>query len=451
MTAAPESAPLQVPLHGPLRVPLPVPDGGVWPLAVIGAGAAGLTAGIFAARRGIAPLVLETRERPGAKIRVSGGGRCNVLPSRSSPEDFHTEGSRHSLRKLLASWPLEQVTAFFERELDIALKVEETGKVFPVSEDPREVVAALLGALERAGGLLAAGQRVVSLRRVPPGASTAGARFELETATGERLLARRVVLATGGRSLPKTGSDGAGLDMAAELGHHPHPSYPALVPLIAADPSWGELAGLSVRARLSVERGGKLALERSGDLLFTHRGFSGPVVLDVSWQVTAPFAAGARLRAHWLGRTGPDWDAWLRQGGARPIESALREELPRRLAQRLIAASGVPADRQLSQLSREDRRRLVQVLAACPLETTGDEGYRVAEVTGGGVPLEEVEAGGLESRLVAGLHFAGEVLDVQGRIGGFNFLWAWVSGRKAGEGAAEGVSRDLAQASQSTS
>jgi predicted Rossmann fold flavoprotein len=416
------------------------PEGGVWPLAVVGAGAAGLTAAIFAGRGGAAALVLETRERPGAKIRVSGGGRCNVLPSVSAPEDFHTQGSRHSLRKLLLAWPLEQVTEFFERELGIALKVEETGKVFPASDDPREIVAALLAELERAGGRLAAGIRVVGLRRLEPQAS--GARFELATAGGQVALARRVILATGGRSLPKTGSDGAGLDIATQLGHRTHPSYPDLVPLLAADPAWGELAGLALRARLRVERDGATALERTGDFLFTHKGFSGPVALDVSWQLTAPFAAGGKLRAHWLGRSDPDWDAWLRQGGARTIDLALRDELPRRLAQRLIALSGVPSERKLAQLSREERQRLVEVLAACPLDVVGDEGYRVAEVTGGGIALEDLEAGGLESRQVPGLHCAGEMVDVQGRIGGFNFLWAWVSGRKAGEGAAAGARRD---------
>src|SRR5688572_6952763 len=320
------------------------PGDGAWPLVVVGAGAAGLTAAIFAGRGGLAPLVLETRERPGAKIRVSGGGRCNVLPSASSSEDFHTEGSRHSLRKLLASWPLESVREFFERELGIALKVEDTGKVFPLSDDPREVAAALLGALERAGGRLAAGQRVAQVRRLAPVAGLPEARFELATASGERLRARRLILATGGRSLPKTGSDGAGLALAAALGHRPHPSYPDLVPLLAADPGWGELAGLSLPARLRVERDGATALERSGDFLFTHKGFSGPVALDVSWQLSAPFAAGGRLFAHWIGRSAPDWDAWLQQGGARTIDLALRDELPRRLAQRLIELSGVPPE-----------------------------------------------------------------------------------------------------------
>ena len=132
-------------MSDPGAAPLPSPPpGGVWPLVIVGAGAAGLTAAIFAGRSGVPALVLETRERPGAKIRVSGGGRCNVLPSRASPEDFHTEGSRNTLRHLLASWPLPEVTAFFERELGIALKVEETGKVFPASDDPREILAALL-------------------------------------------------------------------------------------------------------------------------------------------------------------------------------------------------------------------------------------------------------------------------------------------------------------------
>lgn len=426
----------------------PAPEGAVWPLAVVGAGAAGLTAAIFAGRKGVRALVLESRERPGAKIRVSGGGRCNVLPSVSTPEDFHTEGSRHSLRKLLASWPLPEVTAFFERDLGIALKVEDTGKVFPVSDDPREVVAALLGALERVGGRLAAGCRVAEVRRLEQVGGASGARFELSTAAGQLARARRVILATGGRSLPKTGSDGAGLELATRLGHQPRASYPDLVPLIAGDPGWGELAGLALRACLRVERDGRIALERTGDFLFTHKGFSGPVALDVSWQLTAPFAQGGTLRAHWLGRSNPDWEVWLRRGGARTIELALRDELPRRLVQRLIALSGVPAERQLAQLSREERQRLVDVLASCPLSVAGDEGYRVAEVTGGGIALEDLEPGGFESRVVPGLHFAGEMIDVQGRIGGFNFLWAWVSGRKAGEGAGTGVLRDAPGASR---
>jgi predicted Rossmann fold flavoprotein len=409
------------------------PDGAaphVRPLVVVGA--AGLAAAIFAARAGVRPLVFETRAKPGAKIRVSGGGRCNVLPSQASIDDFHTSGSTNALRKLFASWPLESVRDFFERELGIELVVEATGKVFPRSDDAREVVAALLGELERVGAELRAGVAVERLERAPHG-------LDLVLADGERIAARRVIVATGGLSLPKTGSDGAGLRFASALGHALEPDYPALVPLFAGEAAWGELAGLSLPARLRVVRDGRIVAERRGDLLFTHRGFSGPVALDVSLHLTAPWAGDARLFAHWVGRSAPAWDDWLRQGGRRPVGAALREELPRRLAALLLERARVDPERSLAQLAREERARLVEQLDACPLPIAGNEGYRTAEVTGGGVTLAELVTNTLESRLVPGLHFAGEVVDVTGRIGGFNFLWAWVSGRRAGEAAARAL------------
>lgn len=408
----------------------------VRPLVVVGAGAAGLAAAIFAARAGVAPLVLESRAKPGAKIRVSGGGRCNVLPSLATLDDFHTRGSPNALRKIFASWPLAEVRDFFERELGIELVVESTGKVFPKSDDAREVVAGLLGELGRVGAMLRAGVAVASIECAPHG-------FDLLLADGERLAARRVIVATGGLSLPKTGSDGAGLRFAAALGHALEPDYPALVPLIAGEAAWGELAGLSLVARLRVVQGGRTVAERRGDLLFTHRGFSGPVALDVSLHLTAPWAADARLLAHWVGRSEPDWETWLRQGGRRGVAAALREELPRRLVALLVERARVDPERSLAQLTRDERARLVEQLDACPLPVGGNEGYRTAEVTGGGVPLPELVTSTLESRRVPGLSFAGEVVDVTGRIGGFNFLWAWVSGRRAGEAAAHAL---LAQA-----
>lgn len=407
------------------------------PLAVVGAGAAGLTAAIFAGRAGVPARVFETRVRPGAKIRVSGGGRCNVLPSRSELEDFQTSGSSNALRKLLQSWPLDAVRAFFEDDLGVALKVEASGKVFPRSDDAKEIVTALLEATARSGSELWTGRRVVDCRPAPAGEPG----FALVDEAGSEVRAGRVILATGGLSLPKTGSDGAGLRLARALGHELRPDYPALVPLTSDDPGWAELAGLALPVRLTVRRHTRVLEVREGDFLFTHRGYSGPVTLDVSWRLCEPEAAGAELHAHWIGRSRPEWDAWLRQGGKRGVAAALREELPRRLVARLLALAGLDPERRLSELTREERLRLVGVLDDCPLRVTGNEGYRTAEVTGGGVQLGEVVTRTLESRLAPGLHFAGEILDVTGRIGGFNFLWAWVSGRRAGEAAAAALLR----------
>ncbi|MBM3988507.1 MAG: aminoacetone oxidase family FAD-binding enzyme [Planctomycetes bacterium] len=407
------------------------PEGEPWPVVIVGCGAAGMLAGIFAGRGGVRPLLLETRPKPGAKIRVSGGGRCNVLPSQSELDDFHTEGSRNSLKNLLASWPLAQCRAFFERELGVALKVEDTGKLFPLSDDAGEVLDALLRELERVGGQVIGGVRAEEL--VPLADAVDGARFEIALSNGARLRARSAVLATGGLSLPKTGSDGWGYTTAHKLGHVVLRRYPALVPLLCSEARWNELAGVSVVARLAALRGDKLVGESTGDLLFTHKGFSGPVALDMSRFLTGPEREGVELVAGWHGLSVVDWDERLRKGGTRTVLLCLREWLPRRLVSVLIDLARVHPERKLAELSREERKRLSTLLGACPLPISGDEGYKTAEVTGGGVALEEVATKTLESRRVPGLYLCGEVLDVTGRIGGFNFLWAWVSGRRVGQ------------------
>ncbi|MGQ9590328.1 MAG: NAD(P)/FAD-dependent oxidoreductase, partial [Planctomycetota bacterium] len=411
------------------------------------AGAAGLTAAIFAARAGARVLLLETRPAPGAKIRLSGGGRANVLPSRAEVSDFSTSGSKHALRKILLSWPLEEVRAFFEAELRIPLKTEPSGKVFPASDRALDVAEALLAECRRGGVELVGEARVVEISRAgggvggTPGAAgsprEARATFLLRTAGGRVVAAERVVLATGGLSYPKTGSDGGGLEIARALGHSVRETHPALVPLVASDPSWRELAGIALRARLRAERGGKTLEETEGDFLFTHRGFSGPAVLDLSRHFTHSASAGTILRAAWAGRAAPDWERVLGAQGRRSILGIVSDHLPRRLAERLLALAGVPGSRTASELSRAERRRAVEALAACPLAVSGSEGYEKAEATAGGVPLEEVSPGTLESRIVPRLHLAGEILDAVGRIGGYNFLWAWTTGRAAGIGCRE--------------
>lgn len=399
-------------------------------VVIVGAGAAGMMAAIFAARAGANVLLLETRPEPGAKIRVSGGGRCNVLPSMVELDDFHTSGSRKSMRNVLFSWPLEDVTSFFANELGIPLKVEPNGKVFPESDRAQDVLEALLRECDRAGVTLRAPFRVVAVRRDESG------RFELESDDGEVIDAAKIVLATGGLSLPKTGSDGGGFELARALGHGLEPTYPALVPLLTEEESWRELAGISLVARIRASRGGATIEEREGDLLFTHRGFSGPVVLDMSRHISQPDRDGVRLTIRWGGEAAPNWDERFLEGGKNVVGSILREVLPRRLAELVAKRAGVPLTLRLSELTKVIRRELVRQLEECPVEFSGDEGYRTAEVTAGGIPLGELRTKTFESRLVPGLHFAGEIVDVVGRIGGYNFLWAWASGRKAGEGAA---------------
>jgi hypothetical protein len=390
-----------------------------------------MLAALFAGRAGSPVTLLETRPKPGAKIRVSGGGRCNILPSEMQLDDFHTSGSPHRLRNVLFSWPLPEVRRFFEADLGIALKQESTGKLFPVSERPQDVVVALLAALARGGVRLECGFRAVAIR--PAGESPG---FEITAADGRRIAAQRLVLATGGLSLPKTGSDGHGLEMARSLGIPIEPTYPALVPLRVGDSRWHELAGISVPARLAALRGGKCIEERERELLFTHRGLSGPVVLDMSRHVAAPHGNHIALQVRWGGGDAPDWEHELRPAGKQRLATTLRSYFPDRLADFFLMLAAIPAERRQSDATRDERARLVEVLVRCPLPVTGNEGYATAEVTAGGVGLDAVHPKTLESRAVPGLYFCGEMLDAVGRIGGYNFLWAWVTGRKAGEAAA---------------
>jgi predicted Rossmann fold flavoprotein len=400
-------------------------------LAIIGAGAAGLMAAIWAGRSapgGARVQLLEGAKEPGRKILISGGGRCNVLPSISEPADFHTQGSRPVLRRLLATWPREQQQRFFEEELRVPLQLEEeSGKLFPAAQRARVVSDRLLEAARDARVELLCPWRVSSLRRTEQ-------EFVLQSDDGREVRADRLILATGGKSVPKTGSDGLGYSFAQSLGHSLLPTYPALVPLSTQDARFTALAGISLLVRWSARVGGKVVEERAREMLFTHHGFSGPAMLDASHWFTRD---QAEIRIAWgaLGRE--EWARILVGGaaGRRSVGATLCEHIPARLAEALCVIAEVPAGTQVAQLDRPRRERLLAALSDFPLPISGDRGFAVAEVTGGGVPLGEVDPRTLESRACPGLFLCGEILDVVGRIGGFNFQWAWATGRLAGESA----------------
>lgn len=396
-------------------------------VAIAGAGAAGLTAAWWAARQGAEVELLESQKQPGRKILISGGGRCNVLPSELSEADFFTSGSRHVLRRLLRTWPLEEVRRWFEEELGIPLVLEEeTGKLFPAAQRARPVRDRLAEAVREQGARLHTGFRLERVERREEG-------FRLEAADGRRLEAGRLILATGGCSVPSTGSDGHGYTLAASLGHRLLPRYPALVPLTTKDAELRALAGISVPVRWRALRDGRPVDAGEGPLLFTHRGFSGPAVLDASHHVVRN---GAVLEVSWGAGDAAEWTGWLRGRARRAVERAVGDLLPRRLAALLVRRAGLRGAERCGNLDRGRLDRLLGVLTAFPLPVSGHEGYRTAEVTGGGIPLDEVRPSTLESRLCPGLFLCGEILDLIGRIGGYNFHLAWITGRLAGEAAA---------------
>lgn len=412
------------------------------PIVVVGAGAAGLMATIFAAG-GPRPVVLLERTRDGGrKILISGGGRCNVLPSRMEPSQYVTASSPNTLKKMLLSWPLAEQRRFFEAELEIRLALEEeSGKLFPVSNKARDVRDALVAEARRRGATVRFDATVTGLRP-PAEAGSAEPRadagpWEVLLEGGETIVAAAVILATGGLSVPATGSDGTGLRIARRLGHELNETYPALTPLTAEPPVHAELAGVSLDVTLDapLPRG---SFTTHGGFLFTHRGYSGPAVLNISHLAVRSRLAGGHqpIRVRWTALDAEAWERSLREATGGAVGPLVRRHLPTRLADALLAEAGVDPARPLAQLRRDERARLVDALARYDLPWTGDEGYRKAEVTGGGVALGEVDARTLESRRHPGLYLCGEMLDAFGPIGGYNFLWAWATGRAAGLAAA---------------
>ncbi|HEV8714643.1 MAG TPA: aminoacetone oxidase family FAD-binding enzyme [Candidatus Binatia bacterium] len=465
----------------------------IYDIAVIGAGAAGLAAGIFAAESARVQgqtariVLLDAAKKIGAKILVSGGGRCNVTHEEIHPEDFN--GSKNIIRNVLAAFDEHATVRWFD-SLGVPLKREASGKLFPVSDSARTVLNALL----RRGGEL--GVSVLTQHRVyevippehtfPPsplageGRDGGASQFQLcrrpphpvpfdfaqdrPLPRGERepsiprreamftvrheqgvLSARRVIMATGGRSLPRTGSDGSGWEIVRHLGHTVPETYPALVPLAVREGMFHvELSGLSLPVELSLLADGKLIDRRAGSLLWTHFGVSGPVVMDASrhWIIARAGGQSVEVRCNFLpGQNFEQIERWLVDSAAsRPRVSVgriLAQQFPERLAAALVRAAGIDPATTLSQLPRVPRRALVHVLTAFVLPIEHARGWNFAEVTAGGVPLPEIDYRTMASRKIPGLYLIGEMLDCDGRVGGFNFQWAWATGYLAGRAAAK--------------
>ena len=422
----------------------PVRDGHA-DICVVGVGAAGLFAAIWAARsasgaagadaRPLSVLALDGAARIGAKILVAGGGRCNVTHHEVREADY-SGSTPASVRNVLRRFGVDRTVEFF-RDLDVELKREDTGKLFPTTDDAHTVLDALLGALRISGAALRHPWRVTDVRRL-------GSGFEVSGPAGS-LTCSRVILASGGKSLPKSGSDGAGLEIARALGHSVTAMIvPALVPLTLPEGHWIRgLSGLTVDAEIVLRSSTTRKLRAiRGSTLCTHFGISGPSVLDMSrhWHHARDADPGCTLEMSWLpGTSAEELDAWLVSSKGAGTVAVLRDRMPERLARALCGAADVTADSTVQQLGRERRRALVSLLAGTPLPVTGDRGWNAAEVTAGGIPLAEIDVRTMESRIVPGLHLAGEICDVDGRIGGFNFQWAWASGFVAGCAAAEAL------------
>ncbi|MEM7621861.1 MAG: NAD(P)/FAD-dependent oxidoreductase [Planctomycetota bacterium] len=404
-------------------------------IAVVGAGAAGLMAAIFAARTapaGTTVVALDGAKKIGAKILVAGGGRCNVT-HHAVDHRAYAGWSRNAVKQVLKRFSVEDTKAFFAAQ-GVTLKHEDTGKLFPTTDKARTVLDALLNAAETAGAALHHPARVDAINRTTDG-------FTVASDIGA-LRARAVVLATGGKALPRTGSDGHGYGIARSLGHTVSSHvFPALVPLILEpDHPLRALSGLTLPARIELRAGtGKRLIAFENSTLCTHFGLSGPSVMDISRHYTDARRTdpNAALVANWLPALAvEELDAALQSLGKRSPARFLKEHLPERFALMACTHAGIDPSAPAAGLRREQRRALLTAITEMPLPVVGDRGFTHAEVTAGGIPLQEIDIRTMHSRVQPGLYACGEICDVDGRIGGFNFQWAWATGFIAGSSAA---------------
>jgi len=441
-----------------------------WDVAIVGGGPAGLMAAARAAERGRRTILLDKNRRPGIKILLSGGTRCNLTHATDARGIVAAFGSAgRFLHSALAALSPQDVVDFFEAE-GVHTKVEPGGKVFPSSDRAADVLAALVRRVKQSGCTLAFEEPIKELQR-------GGNGFQLTT-TRQVLEAEKVILATGGQSYPACGATGDGYRWAAALGHTIVTPRTALAPVTSHAPWLRELQGITVHdvavevidpgeksildvadrnvcptgqpadrnvcptdqpADSSVCPPGQLLARSRGSLLFAHFGVTGPVVLDVSRAVSGhPRPNTLRLRCDFL----PDLrleglDALLLSqsaaAGRRQVAGLLDPWVAHRLAETIVAQAGLPPDRTAAEFSKAERRRLSQTIKGFDIPVAGTMGFRKAEVTAGGVALDEVDSRTVQSRIVPGLYFAGELLDLDGPIGGYNFQAAFSTGWLAGE------------------
>ncbi len=412
-----------------------------WPdIVVVGGGAAGMMAAIAAARQGAAVTLIERNQKVGRKLYITGKGRCNVT-NHCSPEEVRAAVPRNAkfLYSALEHTPPAWVEEFFE-SLGVPLKVERGNRVFPVSDKSADIIDALFFELKRL-------KIPVVNDRVSNICLRDGAVCAVEMGEGKALTGtpcKAAVLATGGLSYPATGSTGDGLWMAEELGHTLVDIKPSLVPLESPDPFCARMQGLALKnVTLTVKNGKKKTVyQEQGELLFTHFGLSGPLVLSASAHMRdfekdqytcaidlKPALDEATLDARLIRE--------LTAGANRDMDNLLGTLAPRLLVPVLLDRAAIPGDKKAHDLTKQERRQLLELFKCFSVAVSGPRPVDEAIITSGGVKVSEVDPRTMGSKKVPGLFFAGEMLDVDAYTGGFNLQIAWATGRAAGEGAVE--------------
>lgn len=407
---------------------------------VIGGGAAGLLAGIAAAQNGAQTVILEKMRRPGKKILITGKGRCNITNNCDLQEIIkNIPGNGRFLNSALRRFTNQDIVQLLE-DNGLPTKVERGGRVFPVSDKAADVVDTLVKIYKNYGGRLLTDCKVKCIT------AEFGKITGAVTVDGQKFTADAVILAAGGSSYPGTGSDGSGVKLAKALGHTIVPLAPSLVPLESDSPYIAGLQGLSLRnIEGTVYADGKKIGSEFGEMLFTHFGVSGPIILSLSKCVAEAFAKGAQeveLAIDLKPALDKDkLDARLQrdftQYSRKQMPNGMKDLLPQRLIAPVLDQAFIDEEKFVNQLSRAERRRLVDVLKAFTVPITGTRPIAEAIVTAGGVSLKEIDPKTMESKLIKGLFFAGEVMDIDGYTGGYNLQAAFSTGYAAGTFAAQ--------------
>jgi len=401
-------------------------DSVLYDVAVVGAGPAGLTAATFAARHGALTVLLDRMPDPGRKLLLSGGGRCNILPTSVDPSSYTTDSSPFTLRNILLSWPLEDVRTYLESDVELKIKTDSaTGKLH-VSGGGKAARNGLFEAAKREGVKIKQSFYVVRFNGSDP--------FFLTCPEKRTIRAARVILACGGLSYPQTGSDGSGLELVRTREHQIVPPYPALTSLIGAMSTHRILSGITMTVTVTAKSETEEATCRGG-FLFTHRGYSGPAILNTSHVVARARQRReqAQVFVSWADHTEEEWREMLTEG-KRSIRGVLIRKMPDRVADQLLSEISLLEGR-VATLEKDRREQLIRMLTRYPLPITRNDGFSSAEVTGGGVHLSEIEPKTMQSKRLPNLYICGEMLDAFGPIGGTNFLCAFVTGKRAGEAA----------------
>jgi hypothetical protein len=400
---------------------------------VIGGGAAGMMAAYAAATCGHRVTLLEQNEKLGKKLYITGKGRCNITNASDMDTLFsNVMSNRKFLYSAFYAFDNEQVVAFFE-ENGLRTKIERGNRVFPVSDHSSDVIAALARALKKEGVTVRLHTKVSKLL-IEEGRAT-GVRLS----DGTTMPADAVIVATGGFSYQATGSTGDGYRMAEESGHKLVPHTPSLVPFETKEPWVQELQGLSLRnVSVSVYNGKKKLYEDFGEMLFTHFGVSGPLILSASGAIK-PSLFTQELSLYIDLKPALDADQLdkrilrdFEEAKNKQFKNSITHLLPAKLIPVMIALSGIDPEKKVNEISREERAHLVALLKKLPLTVTGLRGWNEAIITKGGVSVKDINPSTMESKLVPGLYFCGEVLDLDALTGGYNLQIAWSTGHLAG-------------------